>query len=101
MRVIRGITFSDEVEEAIYDATDLYGVYEFDLDAKLGNVIYVVGIAPHSIIEMIEAQDYLNKRCPEFMWYGALYNWDVLVGSIPIFTSSLWSGEEDEYGSAD
>ena len=52
------------------------------------------------ISEMIEAQEYLNRRCPEFRWYGALYSWDILAGSVPVFTSSLWSGEGDGYGTA-
>lgn len=95
---VKGVVISDEVQEAIYDATDLYGVYEFDLDIKLRDVIYVVGVAHHSISEMIEAQEYLNRRCPEFRWYGALYSWDMLARSVPVFTSSLWFGEGDEYG---
>lgn len=90
---VDGVVISDEVQEAIYDATDLYGVCEFSLDLDIRNVIYVVGVSSKSLHNMEEAACYLNNRCPDFVWVACLQNWVRVNNEALLYSCSSWYNE--------
>lgn len=87
MHRVKDIVIPDEVSEAMLDAIDKFGVYAYEMNVKTPNIIFVSSCDISGLNNMLEAQRYLNEKCPGFIWVASCLNWihnaeDILINSV-------------------
>lgn len=88
MHRVKGVIIPDEVCEAMSDAIDKFGVYVYKMNVEVPDVIFVSSCDLSGMDNMLKAESYLQKRCPNITWVASCMNW--LQNVEDILINSLW-----------
>lgn len=91
MRQVFGVIITDEMEEAMLDAIDLYGVYAYRRYNNVPGVIFVV-MLEEDAVGQCRADEYLRERVPEWCWVVVAEDWlnRDNMESAPLFMNGGW-----------
>lgn len=88
MHRVKDVIIPDEVCEAMLDAVDKFGVYVYEMNVEVPDVIFVSSYDSSGVDNMLKAESYLQKRCPNITWVASCMNW--LQNVEDILINSLW-----------
>lgn len=87
MHRVKDVIIPDEVCEVMLDAVDKFGVYVYEMNVEVPDVIFVSSCDSSGMDDMLKAESYLQKKCPNITWVASCMNWlqnveDVLINSL-------------------
>lgn len=91
MLKVMGVTFTDEAQEAMLDAVDRFGVYQYLTSGD--GVVFVSFYTKDSLLEKgTDAVTYLRDRCSGVVWVDLCEEWlnEYRVEAVTILCGSEW-----------